>query len=88
MSHQQYPPIYDVDLESRNEDIHDKHGKSELAPVAIRGETEPLNDNGFFGKMRYYSRKLDSLGMEARGIERVLPEERTPQSFWGLCLIW
>jgi hypothetical protein len=43
---------------------------------------------GYLPGFRTVSRKLAAFGVESRGIERVLPEERSPQSTWGLCLIW
>ena len=42
----------------------------------------------YWGILGVWSRKLESLGFEARGIQRVSTAERSPQSFWGLCLIW
>lgn len=42
----------------------------------------------YLGKLGKFSRWLEGFGVESRGFQRVLPEERTPQSFWGLCLIW
>ncbi|KAH8900737.1 hypothetical protein GQ53DRAFT_632575 [Thozetella sp. PMI_491] len=39
-------------------------------------------------KLGYWARKLDSYGVEARGIERVLPEERRKQNWLALSLIW
>lgn len=64
----------DVDINSLNQDIVD--GRI----VSISSQ--------YWGILGRWSRKLDSYGVEARGIQRVLPEERSPQSYWGLCLIW
>lgn len=42
----------------------------------------------YWGILGTWSRKLESLGFEARGIQRVTAAERSKQSYWGLCLIW
>jgi hypothetical protein len=42
----------------------------------------------YWGVLGTWSRKLESFGVEARGIQPVEPSERAPQSYWGLCLIW
>ncbi|KUJ19432.1 uncharacterized protein LY89DRAFT_642482 [Mollisia scopiformis] len=44
--------------------------------------------SSYWGVLGKWSRKLESLGVEARGIQPVRPDERTPQSYWGLCMIW
>lgn len=42
----------------------------------------------YWGILGKWSEKLESLGVEARGIQPVEPHERSPQSYWGLCLLW
>lgn len=50
------------------------------------GQTE--SQNSFLDRVVFYTRKLDTYGFESTGIERVAPEERLPQSWVALCLIW
>jgi hypothetical protein len=64
----------DVDVNSLNNEIIDGH-------VVNISST-------YWGILGTWSKKLESLGFEARGIQRVTSEERSKQSFWGLCLIW
>lgn len=53
------------------------------------GETHVVDINdGYLPGFRTLSKFLERFGVESRGFQRVLPEERSPQSFWGLCLIW
>lgn len=66
--------VRDVDINSLNQDIVD-------------GRVVSIS-NSYWGILGRWSKKLDSYGVEARGIQRVLPEERSPQSYWGLCLLW
>ncbi|KAF8852366.1 hypothetical protein BDZ45DRAFT_600052 [Acephala macrosclerotiorum] len=73
--------------------ILEKTNISELPQTytdVTEGEVLPPKDisTSYWGVLGKWSRKLESLGVEARGIQPVLPEERTPQSYWGLCMIW
>lgn len=47
-----------------------------------------LRDVGFLDKLLLYTKKLDGYGVESRGIERVSSEDRSPQNWVALCLIW
>ncbi|RDW65311.1 hypothetical protein BP5796_10003 [Coleophoma crateriformis] len=44
--------------------------------------------SSYWGVLGKWSSKLENLGVEARGIQPVLPSERSPQSIWGLSAIW
>lgn len=62
-------------------------GVNELNQEIVDGQVVTISSQ-YWGLLGRWSRKLDSYGVEARGIQRVLPEERSPQSYWGLCLLW
>lgn len=57
---------------------------------AVAGESYPIR-NQEFNVFQRFSEKLDSLGVEERGLQRELPEERTDKSkrsiFW-LTFLW
>ncbi|KAF2091733.1 cytosine-purine permease [Saccharata proteae CBS 121410] len=74
---------YKVRPSSRDEE----RGVKEAVPSVHVHESNlvPLTWTGKLGRI---SKKLDSIGVEARGIERVLPEERSPQGWLSLTLIW
>lgn len=62
-------------------------GVNELNQDIVDGRVVSISST-YWGVLGRWSRKLDGYGVEARGIQRVLPEERSPQSYWGLCLLW
>lgn len=72
--------------------LHSKqlHGTSSIDVEAIAGESESIRLKEF-NVFQRFSEKLDSLGVEERGLQRVLPDERTETSkrsiFW-MTFLW
>lgn len=76
------------DLEAQSK-TNEKTGEHTIVVDVTTGEPHIINiSQSYLGKLGQFSRWLETFGVESRGFQRVLPEERTPQSFWGLCLIW
>lgn len=75
-----------VDLEQSSDKTRDADVNS-LNQDIVNGQVISIS-NTYWGILGRWSKKLDSFGVEARGIQRVTSEERSPQSYWGLCIIW
>jgi hypothetical protein len=79
-----------ADLEQQSS-VHSKE-KATTVGVDESSSTEEGQvidiSNTYVGALGRVSRWLEHFGVESRGYQRVLPEERSKQSFWGLCLIW
>lgn len=51
--------------------------------------TPPTPTKSYWTPLQRFATKVETLlGFETRGIVRVTEAERSPQSYWGLCLIW
>jgi hypothetical protein len=58
-------------------------------PQADVGPTQSAPTKSYWTPLQRFGTKLENLlGFETRGIVRVTEAERSPQSYWGLCLIW
>lgn len=62
-------------------------------PISTVVELEALDDGvprtkGIFAKMWAVVQALDKFGVEARGIERVPPEDRPQQNVWDCFTMW
>lgn len=51
------------------------------------GHTINISDT-YTGHLGAISRWLEGYGIESRGFQHVLPQERSKQSIWSLCLTW
>lgn len=70
---------YDVDLEKNKADINvtsDAHSDEQRHPFGVHDSVKRT------GKLWEFADKLSKYGVEQRGIERILPEERTQTSAW------
>jgi hypothetical protein len=53
------------------------------------GPAQPTSTKSYWTPLQRFATKVEKLlGFETRGIVRVTEAERSPQSYWGLCLIW
>jgi hypothetical protein len=80
--------------------IHDpeKAPAENITTIRIASDFGDVNQEGFipekaisrsyWGILGEWSRKLEDFGVEARGIQPVPLEDRKPQSYWGLSMIW
>lgn len=79
------------DLEANSAgSLPNKEGHTEQTTVVDGDHEAHVVDiaDTYVGVLGRVSKKLEGYGFESRGYQRVLPDERTKQSYWGLCLIW
>lgn len=76
---------YDVDLEKNKADSNvssDTHSDDQRHPFGVKDSVKRT------GKLWELADKLSKYGVEQRGIERILPEERTQTSAWSCFWMW
>jgi hypothetical protein len=78
------------DLEAHQDSLNKEKATEHTTVIDTNnGETRIIDiSDSYVGTLGKISRWLEGFGVESRGFQRVLPEERTNQSYWGLCLIW
>lgn len=73
------------DLDSRSEKHVNTHNTPIVDVESLVGQSEEIRQEEF-SAFRRISEKLDSLGVEERGLQRVMPDQRTEHS--TLSYIW